>query len=290
MSVWFPNDVVFDSDLQDYEQSILTQFGKTDWQAKRRKALEDWAFPTLAKAGYVPERLRTRRAPAQVWGYTGGSYVDYTSAATTVGVDGLPLGTVFAAPSSDFLYIGSQEQFRGLSIRMLDRVATAAGTLTVQVWSDAWTSVGTLNETQFLNVKPFSRGGDVRWEMPQDWVTRAVNGSAPLYWARIKVSATPTGAYCGQIGCIRGTALTGPVTLRTLGLIFREAQTMQGGPWQDKADAYFREAEDAMQGALSLVARDFDTVTIDDQIDTTETTQTAGDVTGGGASFQWTRA
>jgi len=79
------------------------------------------------------------------------------------------------------------------------------------------------------------------------------------------------------------------VTLRTLGLIFREAQTMQGGPWQEKADAYFREAEEAMQGALALVARDFDTVTGDDQVDTTETTQTAGDVTGGGASFQWTR-
>lgn len=290
MSVWFPNDVVYDSDLQDYEQTILTQFGKTDWQAKRRKALEDWAFPALAKAGYVPERLRTRRAPAKVLGYTGSAYTDYTSQATTAGADGVPLGTAFTTPASDYLYIGSSEQFRGLSIRMLDRVSSTAGTLTVQVWSDAWTAVGPMNETQFLNTKPFSRGGDVRWEMPQDWVTRTLNGSAPLYWARIKVSATPTGAFCGQIGCIRGTALTGPVTLRTLGLIFREAQTMQGGPWQEKADAYLQDAEVALQGAMLLISKDFDTITVDDQVDTAEAAQTAGDVTAGASSFGWQRA
>ena len=290
MSAWFPNDVVFDSDLEDYEQTILTQFGKSDWQAKRRKALEDWAFPALAKAGYVPERLRTRRAPAKVWAYTGGSYTDYTSQATTAGVDGVPLATVFATPANDYLYIGSTEQFRGLSIRMLDRVSSTAGTLTVQVWADAWTTVGPLNETQFLNTKPFSRGGDVRWDMPQDWVTRTVNGSAPLYWVRLKVSATPTGAYCGQMGCIRGTALTGPVTLRTLGLIFREAQTVQGGPWQEKADAYLQDAELALQGAMLLISKDFDTITVDDQVDSAEAAQTAGDVTAGASSFGWQRA
>lgn len=290
MSVWFPNDVVFDSDLQDYEQTILTQFGKTDWQSKRRKALEDWAFPALAKAGYVPERLRTRHAPAQVWGYTNSVYTDYTSQATTAGADGIPLASIFATPSTDYLYIGATEQFRGLSIRMLDRVSSTAGTLSIQVWSDAWTPVTLVNETQFVNVKPFSRGGDIRWEMPQDWVTRTVNSNAPLYWVRLKLSATPTGAYCGQIGCIRGTALTGPVTLRTLGLIFREAQTMQGGPWQEKAEAYLQDAEAALQGAMLLVSKDFDTITIDDQVDRAEAAQTAGDVTAGGVSFSWNRA
>lgn len=290
MSVWFPNDVVFDSDLEAYEQTILTQFGQTDWQVKRKKALEDWAFPTLAKAGFVPERLRTRYAPAQVWGLTGGAYTDYTSKATTANSATIPLATVFTTPATDHLLVGAPFQFRGLSIRMLDQVSNTNGTLSVQVWADAWTNVTTLNETQFLNNKPFSRGGDVRWVMPQDWVTRTVNGSAPLYWARVTLTSTPTGAFCGQIGCIRGTALTGPVTLRTLGLIFREAQTMQAGPWQEKADAYLQDAESAMQGALLLVARDFDTITVDDQIDSAEAAQTAGDVTAGASSFGWNRA
>jgi hypothetical protein len=290
MSTWFPNDLVYDSDLEDYEQTILTQFGQTSWREKRRKALEDWAFPTLAKAGFVPERLRTRRAPAAVYGYTGGVFTDYTSAATTVGADNIPVATIFATPANDYLYVGLSEQFRGVSIRMLDRVSNTNASLTIAVWADAWTNVTTLNETQFLNNKPFSRGGDVRWEMPQDWVTRSLNGSPQLYWARLSLTSTPTGAHAGQIGCIRGSALTGPVTLRTLGLIFREAQTMQGGPWQEKADAYLREAEEAMQGALLLVARDFDTETVDDQVDTTEAAQTAGEVTGGASSFGWDRA
>ena len=291
MSAWFPNDVVFDADLKDYEQTILTQFGQTDWEAKRRKALEDWAFPTLAKAGFVPERLRTRRAPTAVYGYTGGAYTDYTAAATKVGVDGIPLATVFTNHATDHLYIGLPEQFRGLSIRMLDRVSNTNGTLTVQVWADAWTTVDTLNETQFLNNKPFSRGGDVRWSLPSDWVTRSLNGSPQLYWARVTLTSTPASAFCGQIGCIRGTALTGPVTLRTLGLIFREAQTLQGGPWQEKADAYLRDADEAMQGALQLVSRDFDTQVVDDQIDATEATQTTGEVTRGASLITgWERA
>lgn len=289
MSVWFPNDVVFDSDLEAYEQTILTQFGQTDWQVKRKKALEDWAFPALAKAGFVPERLRTRHAPARVLGLTGGTYTDYTTLATTPNQDGISLAAVFAAPATDHLLIGAPFQFRGLSIRMLDRVSSVNGTLTVQVWADAWTNVTTLNETQFLNNKPFSRGGDVRWIMPQDWVVRTINGSAPLYWARISLTSTPTGAFCGQIGAIRGTALTGPVTLRTLGLIFREAQTMQGGPWEEKSTAYLADAERALEGAMLLVSREFDTITTDDQIDTAEAAQTTGEVTGQPTGYTWER-
>lgn len=289
MSVWFPNDVVFDSDLEAYEQTILTQFGQTDWQVKRKKALEDWAFPALAKAGFVPERLRTRHAPARVLGLTGGTYTDYTTLATTPNQDGISLAAVFAAHATDHLFIGAPFQFRGLSIRMLDRVSNTNGTLTVQVWADAWTNVTTLNETQFLNNKPFSRGGDVRWVMPQDWVVRSLNGSVPLYWARIKLTSTPTGAFCGQIGAIRGTALTGPVTLRTLGLIFREAQTVQGGPWEEKSTAYLADAERALEGAMLLVSREFDTLTTDDQIDTAEAAQTTGDVTGQPTGYTWER-
>lgn len=289
MSVWFPNDVVYDSDLEAYEQTILTQFGQADWQTKRVKALEDWAFPALAKAGYVPERLRTRHAPAKVWGLTGGVYTDYTAAATTPNAATIPLATVFSTPATDHLLIGSPLQFRGLSIRMLDQVSNINGTLTVQVWADAWEQVNPLNETQFLNNKPFSRGGDVRWEMPGNWVTRTINGSAPLYWARITLTSTPAGAFAGQIGCIRGTALTGPVTLRTLGLIFREAQTLQGGPWEDKANAYLADAERALEGAMLLVSREFDTLTVDDQIDPSEAAQTTGEVTGQPTGYSWER-
>ena len=102
-------------------------------------------------------------------------------------------------------------------------------------------------------------------------------------------TSTPAGAFAGQIGCIRGTALTGPVTLRTLGLIFREAQTLQGGPWEDKANAYLADAERALEGAMLLVSREFDTLTVDDQIDPSEAAQTTGEVTGQPTGYSWER-
>lgn len=282
---WHPNDLVSDEDLLAYEQTILRQFGQEEWEAKRKKALEDWLFPSLAAAGFDPYRLRTRYQAAQVWGYTSSAYTDYNTAATTVGAANLPLASVLAS-SSDALYIGAPWQFRGVSIRMFDSVSSAASTLTVEAWRDTWLALPTTDGTRNVASTPFSKGGTLAWVVPDDWVVRKVNNSAALYWVRLRLSTAPTSAAVGQISVIRRSALSGPVALRTLGLIFREARTTQDGPWEAKAEQYLREAEETWQRVLPILGREFDTDTVDDQIDATEATQTSDQVTGGGWSLE----
>lgn len=278
---WFPNDFVSDADLVAYERTILTQFGASDWQAKRAKALEDWLFPKMASAGFDPYRLRTRYAPVKVWGQTSSTYTDYTSAATAAGTDGVPLATILAA-SSDYLYVGADWQFRGLSVRMLDSVSSAAATLAVQAWRDGWVALpAVVNATIATAGTPFSKGGTITWTLPEDWVTRQVNSAGPHYWVRLSLSAAPTGAACGQIGVIRRSVLCAAATLRTLYLIMREARTQQDGPWEDKAERYLRESEEAWQRAQPLIGREMDTDPVDDQVGPVEATQTSDEVTGG---------
>jgi hypothetical protein len=96
---WHPNDLVSDADLLAYEQTILTQFGQYEWEAKRKKALEDWLFPSLAAAGFDPYRLRTRYQAAQVWGYTSSAYTDYNTAAAA---------QTFSFPSSGVQTVAGQ--------------------------------------------------------------------------------------------------------------------------------------------------------------------------------------
>mgnify|MGYP000573621005 CR=1 FL=1 len=78
---WQPNDLVTDQDLVDYEAAILTQFGQTDWQGRRRKAIEDWLFPHLRTRGFDPLKLRTRYEPDAVQSYTASAYTDRVAAA-----------------------------------------------------------------------------------------------------------------------------------------------------------------------------------------------------------------
>lgn len=277
---WHPNDLVSDADLVAYEQTILTQFGQDEWQAKRTKALEDWLFPSLAVAGFDPYRFRTRYQPTLVYGFTSSAYTDYTAESRVVGVDGIPLATVLAA-SSDALYIGAPWQFRGVSIRMFDAVSTAAATLTVEAWRDAWVAMAVDNGTAATAGKPFSKGGTLAWTVPDDWVVRPINSSDALYWVRISLSAAPTSAAIGQIGVIRRSVVCGPAALRTLYYIFREARTSQDGPWEAKAEQYLLESEQAWQRVQPLLGREFDTDVVDDQVSAAEAVQTAAEVTGG---------
>jgi hypothetical protein len=288
MASWYPNDLVADADLIAYERTILSQFGQSDWQAKRAKTLEDWLFPLLAQQGLEPQRLRTRYTPSEVYGSTGGTFTDYTSEATSQNADDLPLATILAA-GTDYLYVGSPEPFRGLSLRMLDSVNVVPATLTVALWRDAWRSVTVTDGTAATAGTPLGRGGAITWTLPEDCVTRAVNGSGHRYWLRLSVSATPTaGTAGGQLSTIRRSALCAPATLRTLYQIFHEAQTSQDGPWRDKADAYRQMAEEAWLRCLPLIGREFDTDPVNDVIDPDEATRTTDDVSGGG--WRWERA
>jgi hypothetical protein len=281
-----PNDLVSDADLVAYEADILTAFGQFDWTAKRQKALTDWLWPLLKAAGFPPERFRTRYQPQAVYTSISGTWGTETSDAQNTTVDDLNLAAIFATVGTDALYIGSSQMFRGLSVRLSDAVSAVTSTLTVSLWTDAWESVPIVDGTARVSGKTFSGGGAVTWAVPDGWVPRVVNGSAPLYWAKLTVSATPTAATAGQIGVIRDSLLAGPATLRTLALIFREAPTKQDGPWRDKAEWYEQEADRAWQRVQPSLGGEFDTQVEDDVVSEAETHQTTAEVTQGGWSLE----
>lgn len=283
---WAPNDLVSDADLVAYEANILTQFGHYDWTPRRTKALEDWLFPLLIANGFQPHRLRTRFVADQVWGYTGSVYTDYTAAAADGGEDDINAATVFATPSTDALYIGSAQPFRGLSIRMLDNASSVTGAMTVSLWTDTWQDFGIVDGTIRVSGKALSGGGPVTWTVPGEWVERKINSSPSLFYARVKLSAVPTGAQLAQIGVIRRSLLCAAVTLRTLCLIYREAPTAQDGPWREKAEWYEVQADEAFQRVKGELGGEFDTITVDDVVDAAEQAQTTEMVTGGGWTLE----
>jgi hypothetical protein len=252
------NDLLTDEDLISYERNILTQFGATDWQARRTKTIEDWLFPILRGQGHDPNRLRTRYECDQVYGYTGATYVDHTGASKDTTVEDINLATVFATAGSDALYIGSKVKFRGIFLRLLDSVSAVASVMTVQYWSGGWEAVAVLDRTS-INGKTLASGGAVTWTLPVDWAVRNISTTNGLYWVKVTVSATPTGAVASQIGTIRSSALRAPTTFRTLQLIFQEAPTGGDGPWADKAAFYRTEADAALQRAMPILGGEFDT-------------------------------
>lgn len=280
MSSFHPNDLVSDADLLAYERTILSQFGAVDWQAVRLKMLEDWLFPLLVQQGLEPNRLRTRYTPSEVYSSTSGVFTDRTSAATSQTADDLSLRTILAA-GSDYLYVGSPEPFRGVSLRMLDTVSSQAATLTVQLWCDTWRTVAVADGTAATAGVPFSKGGAITWTVPGDWVTRPVNSSAHRYWMRLSVSAQPSsGTAAGQLSVIRRSALCAPATCKTLAQIMRAAVSQQDGPFERKAEQYEGMAVDAFARALPLLGREFDTDQVDDTVDADEATRTTADVAG----------
>jgi hypothetical protein len=284
---WHPNDLVSDVDLVDYEASILSQFGQTSWQGKRTKALEDWLFPILKGRGFDPHKLRTRADVDQAFGFTGSAYTDVTGVTRDTTDDDLNLATVFTTVGTDALYLGSSAPFRGLFIRMLDAVSSAAGVLSVAYWNGNWEPLLIADGTTQTAGKTLSAGGSVTWLLPVDWMTRAINGSARWYWVKVTVSATPTSAKASQIGVIRASCLRAPATFRTLQLIMAEAPTSQEGPWRDKYQFYQTEADTALQRALQICGAEFDTDQ-SDQISQTEAAQTPEEA--GGVPWSLERA
>lgn len=276
---WQPDDLVSDVDLVSYEAGILSSFGQTDWQARRTKALEDWLFPHLKARGLDPYKIRTRFESDALLSFTGAAYADRVGPSRDTATDDIDLAAIFATPSTDALYIGSKQPFRGVFLRLLDNVSSVAGALSVTYWAGTWEPL-TLTDRTKLGTKTLAAGGSVTWTLPVDWASRKINNSAQVYWVRLKVSATPTGAKASQIGVIRASSLRAPATFRTLELIFREAPTGADGPWIDKAAFYRDEAESALQRAFLIVGGEFDTDATD-LISEEEAAQTAEEVGGG---------
>lgn len=280
---WAPNDLVSDADLVAYERGILSQFAVNDWKTRRQKAIEDWLFPLLESRGFDPLRFRTRHTPPYAVATTSSVTTDKSTAAKTN--DGLNLATILAA-ASDVLYLGFDQPFRGVSIRMASGVNTVDSLLSVAVWADTWQAVTIEDGTRVGGIS-LARGGAVTWPVPEALVRRSVNSLGPAYWARLSMSATPTGCTVGPITVIRRSRLCAAVTFRTLALIFKEAPIAQDGPWESKAVWYEAEAERAWLRVADHIGGEFDT-NDDDAIDTTEDGQTADTVSGGG--WRWERA
>lgn len=279
---WHPNDLVTDVDLVSYERTILTQFGVSDWETRRQKAIEDWLFPLLESQGFNPLRFRTRYEPSAVLGVTSSVTTDRTAAASTV--DGINLATVLAS-SSDYLYVGSSAPFRGVSVRQYDAVNTAEGRLTVGVWGDGWLVPADIEDGTRIESTSFKRGGAIAWRVPETVGKRSIGTVGPYYWARLSLSAAPTGASIGPLLVIRRSRLCAAVTFRTLALIFREAPTGVDGPWEAKALWAEQEAERAWMRVANQIGGEFDSDE-SDGISPTEAAQTAADVTGGGWRFE----
>jgi hypothetical protein len=163
-------------------------------------------------------------------------------------------------------------------------VSSVAGTMTVQYWSGAWESIAVRDRTT-VGTKTLAAGGAVTWTMPVDWVVRTVNATEKLYWVKVTVSATPTGAVASQIGTIRASALRAPTTFRTLQLIFQEAPTGGDGPWADKAAFYRAEADAALQRAIPIIGGEFDT----DESDLLSETESDATTASTSEGFLWER-
>ena len=281
---WHPNDLVTDDDLVAYERTIFSQFDKSGWAERRQKALEDWLFPLLEGQGFAPHRLRTRYEPTAVLGYTSSAFTDRTAAANTD--EGLTLSTILAA-SSDYLYVGSELPFRGLSVRMLDNVNAVAATVTVQAWADGWQAVTLLDNGTKVDAVPFAKGGAITWANPEGVDVRTLSTITPAYyWTRLALSAAPTsGTKIGPLLVVRRSRLCAAAALRTLSLIFREAPTQQDGPWAEKAEWYEKQAEAAWLRVVDKIGGEFDSDG-SDAIDSSEQDQTALEVNGGGWTME----
>lgn len=288
---WHPNDLVGDQDLVNYEANILTQFAQASWLDRRTKVLEDWLLPILKANQLDPQRLRTRFEAEKVWGLTSAVYADLTSKAKDTTEDDLDLAAILATPSTDAIYVGSKAPFRGLHWRLLDAVSATASVVSVSYWADGWLPLFLTDRTSKTAGVAFSGGGSMVWGLLPDWTIRTLNSSDPLYWAKVTLSATPTGAKATQIGVIRRSCLAAPATLRTLMMIFREAPTGMDGPWEKKAEYYEKESDLALQRALVIAGGEFDTddaTTPSDLIGPNEATQTT-DEAAGGYGFVWER-
>jgi len=283
---WHPADLVTDADLLAYEPKILTHFGQASWGDLRTKVLEDWLWPQLRGRGFDPARFRTRYAADAVC--YGASYTDLTEAATDTTTDDLPLATIFASASA-YLYVGSAQPFRGISLRITDAPSATAATLSVALWRDIWQSAAITDGTAKTSGVPLSGGGAITWTVPADWATRDLGTFGPYYWARIALSAVPTGATATQVSVIRRSLLCAPVTFRALALIFRGAPLNQAGPWEPRADWYEQEAERALDRAWPVLGGEFDTITEDDVVDADEQAQTP-DAARGNTGWTYERA
>ncbi len=288
MSSLSPPELVTDLDLIALDVRAATDFGGSPLVEKRRFAVTDWLRGQLEAYGYPASRHQTRRVPDAVVTLVSSVYADRTGEASSQDADDLQISSVFAGPASNALYVMSGTPYRGVFVGMAETVNAITAVASLTYWNGgAWVAPSSVTDgTQIVSGKSFSGGGLVSWALPEPWAVRAVNGAAG-YWTRWTLSNTLTaGTAIGQLLPLSRSRLTYPAARYALALLYQEGQGNSRGQWKEKADDYFRMAQEDLTRVLPLVADEFD---MDDSggVDPTEVNSV---VSGGvGARYTWER-
>lgn len=116
------------------------------------------------------------------------AYTDLTAALTdrntTTGSD----SSFNAMQAADYIYVGCPNRYRGLSIDVANNNSAGTATMAVNFWNGAAWATTTPTDGTFSTMT-LTQDGLVTWTVPTTWETTTVNGSIPLYFVRINVSA-----------------------------------------------------------------------------------------------------
>lgn len=246
---WSQLTLCTDADLGTLEPEATNgHWRNVTWPNQRAEAKRDLKIALEVDFPHIPDvadRIKDTHKPEILYGYTGGSYVDWTREAGSADEDDLALATIFTTFGSDRLYVGSSGEFDGLSLRMLSNLNAAAATLTVKYSGPSgWTALTVVNGT-ISGSATFAKSGRITWTMPSNWERRTLGDSADAYfWIELSVSAALTASTSAtQLLVVKAPdPLKRIVALRALGYIVHNmaAQAPSTDYWAGRATNQFK--------------------------------------------------
>lgn len=207
---WASLSLVTDAEIGALEPEATNTadpWGTTEWANARAEAKRDlgiWISGAYPQVPGVLDRVLDTWAPDYVFGYTGGTYTDYTSLASNDTAADVPLKTIFATYGTDRLYLGCLWAPDALAFRLSSLSATSS-VMTAKYWgATGWKTLGATDGTA-VSGKTLAQDGRLTWTMPTDWQRSSVNGTAnEFYWIELSVSAALTaGTAATQILLVR---------------------------------------------------------------------------------------
>jgi hypothetical protein len=246
---WAGLTLVTDSDLGALEpQATNGKWQSVSWPNQRAEAKRDlriWLETDFSEISNVADKIIDTQGADLVSGYTGGTYTDLASEATTTDEDDVDLSAVFATFGTDKLYLGSLGEFDGLQVRMLSTLNAIASVLTVKYSGPGgWTSL-TATDGTANSGKTFGKSGRITWTVPSDWQRRTLNDSGDAYFlVELSISAALTaGTSAGQLLLVKAPdGLKRICALQALGYIVSNlaVQAPSTDYWMYKARNQFK--------------------------------------------------
>jgi hypothetical protein len=273
------DDLLTELDVLAVDSTVLTGFaetaeaGSTNLAAKRRIVVDEWLRGALEANHYQPERHLVRRAPDQVYGFTGGVYTDLTDHAGDSTADDINLATVIVSPATDALFVRASQPFRSLWLTMIGTVNV--GSICVaspQYWNGgAWTAFDNLVDETRVNTVSLTKGGRLSWQLPTDWNRRPLATDTEWgFWLKLAWSAAPTAStVVSQVLPVRRSRLTPACVYRVLALLYSESWGVQRGEWKEKAVRYYEMADESIAGAIDKIQDEFVLAATDEAVTAT---------------------